>query len=329
MNIKQFSNSSEALDSRANPSFSVVIATHNRPEELKRAVASILNQSSLPNEIIIVDDASLPPVNIDLASFSKAAVPIHVIRNETAKGPAGARNQGIFASVAEWVAFLDDDDEFLPAKIQRLKEFIADDKTGIEFVYHAARIKMVNEGVMYDTSPSPLPSDDTLYKSLLVQNIIGGTPMVAVKRAVLVANGGFDAKLKALEDYELWIRLASRKVKFARMPEVLSVCYYTTKKVSVTKSENASLATFRVIESKFQDAYRSLSVAESRAHELWKLDTMTHKAILNLNYMATLCSVFKTLSFSRLRARYLALALAALIGPRLIIYLRARLPRPA
>lgn len=327
MNIKQFSKNSESLNQNKGVSISVIIATHNRHEELKRAIASILRQTVLPQEIIIVDDASSPAVSPVLNCLGLPAVPIYILRNEKSEGPAGARNRGVAAARSDWVAFLDDDDEFLPEKIKSLTEFISRDRSGVELIYHAARINMVNEGVTYDTIPASLSSDISLYRLLLVSNVIGGTPMVAVKREILLSENGFDASLKALEDYELWIRLAERETKVAKLPEILTVCHYTTRRASVTKSENASLSTYRSIENKYRSGYSQLSAKERKMHELWKLDAMIHKAVLNLDYGRTLYSAYQALIFSTFQFRYVAITLAAIFGPRALIFIRAKISR--
>jgi glycosyltransferase involved in cell wall biosynthesis len=96
----------------------VVIPTHNRPELLPVAVGSVLGQE-LPADVtlrtVIVDDASDPPAGAALGTLAEDVV---IIRNETARGPAVARNQGAAAVDADLVAFLDDDDRWLPGKVQ-------------------------------------------------------------------------------------------------------------------------------------------------------------------------------------------------------------------
>lgn len=95
---------------------SVVVPTHNRPELMKLAVESILNQgASQTGEVIIVFDAcpiELPDVVVPDGWTIKG------ISNTRVRGLAGARNSGILASEGELIAFLDDDDEWLPGKLE-------------------------------------------------------------------------------------------------------------------------------------------------------------------------------------------------------------------
>ena len=87
------------------PSVSVVIPTRDRPELLRRALASI----PLGHEVVVVDDGSTVPVVVDDPRA-------RVVRRETSGGAAAARNAGIVASSGDWVGFCDDDDVWLPGR---------------------------------------------------------------------------------------------------------------------------------------------------------------------------------------------------------------------
>jgi glycosyltransferase involved in cell wall biosynthesis len=97
----------------------VVIATHNRPALLREAIASIEAQSFREWEIVVVDDGSQPPV--DLESLSETDVErIRLLRHEVPHGPSGARNTGMRAATGNLVTFLDDDDLFKPDALKRI-----------------------------------------------------------------------------------------------------------------------------------------------------------------------------------------------------------------
>jgi glycosyltransferase involved in cell wall biosynthesis len=99
------------------PSVSVIVPTRQRPELLHRALVSILGQDYDGSiEILVVFDQEEPvDPGIDAAEHRS----IRVMRNERRPGLAGARNTGILAAIGEYVAYCDDDDEWLPAKISR------------------------------------------------------------------------------------------------------------------------------------------------------------------------------------------------------------------
>lgn len=100
----------------------VVVPTHNRPRGLERALGSILMQGLPDLEIIVVDDASSPAVTDSLSIRDPR---IQVLRNEKARGPAAARNQGALGFTYSWLAFLDDDDVWLPGKLEHCLSAIA------------------------------------------------------------------------------------------------------------------------------------------------------------------------------------------------------------
>src|ERR687886_939602 len=98
------------------PKVSVIIPTHNRAAFLHSAITSVLNQTFQDLEIIIIDDASKDHTREVIANFNDTR--IKVIHNQVSKGAAGARNIAIMNSSCEYIAFLDDDDEWLPEKLK-------------------------------------------------------------------------------------------------------------------------------------------------------------------------------------------------------------------
>jgi hypothetical protein len=104
------------------PSVDVVIPTHNRPEFVRKAIESVRSQHYDGRlQVIVVFDRAEP----DESLVADGPVPVRVIRNERTPGLCGARNSGILASDAELVAFLDDDDHWLPGKLERQVALLA------------------------------------------------------------------------------------------------------------------------------------------------------------------------------------------------------------
>jgi glycosyltransferase involved in cell wall biosynthesis len=95
--------------------YSVIIPTHNRPELLLRALRSVREQTRPATAIIIIDDASEPPLALPEEYLDERT---HIIRHEQPVGGAAARNSGLDAVTTAVVAFLDDDDEWLPRKME-------------------------------------------------------------------------------------------------------------------------------------------------------------------------------------------------------------------
>lgn len=263
-----------------NIDISVVIPTHNRQEEIVESLNSILNQEVMPDEVIVVDDGSCPAVSAEIFSSFPSSVKCLLLRNETPKGGNNARNKGIDAASGDYIAFLDDDDNFKKDKIKIVKKEISFNPD-IDIFYHPAHIHMVNEGISYISKPYQFDSKEDVFNLLLTQNRIGGTPMVIVKRQTLVNVGRFDEEMPALQDYELWLRLAKNKAKFFFIKEALTDYHYFTKKGSVSKSLSVNSKAVGLIESKYKEDYATLSSADKKSFECWKRKMVIHKSLLN------------------------------------------------
>jgi hypothetical protein len=134
-----------------------------------------------------------------------------------APGPSGARNTGIDAARGEYVAFLDDDDAWLPGHLERARErFEADPSLSL----FAADAYLWRDRTADGSAPLPerahLPRFDptgrsgpiTLRDLLLANRVL--TPTVVVRRASLGEADRFRGDLPVMEDYDLWLRLAAR-----------------------------------------------------------------------------------------------------------------------
>lgn len=100
------------------PLVSVVIPYFNRAHTIRRALDSVMVQAYSPFEVVIVDDASSDSLEDALQDFREDPR-IRTIRHEINKGVSAARNTGISNSRGDYVAFLDSDDYWLPAKLER------------------------------------------------------------------------------------------------------------------------------------------------------------------------------------------------------------------
>src|SRR5690554_1147533 len=217
---------------------SVVIPTHNRPAGLQDALASLLKQTVLPDEVVVVDDGSQESVPKTIFDFFLAEVEVKLLRNEKPMGGNNARNRGVLASTSDYIAFLDDDDAFKPNKIEELKKAIYASNEA-DIIYHPAHIHMANEGVSYFSKPKAFKDGEDVFRHLLVKNVIGGTPMVTIKRRSLVDVGLFDEKMPALQDYELWLRMAKAGASFYYVDKALTDYEQKTRAKSITKNDDA------------------------------------------------------------------------------------------
>ena len=250
---------------------SIVLPTHNRPAELKAALDSLCAQSLLPGEVIVVDDGSTPAVSAaDIFGAFPESVSTILLRNPRAMGANHARNRGVRQATGEFIAFLDDDDRFKPHKLATLKRAVLEHKD-VDVIYHPAHIHMRHEGVSYFSSPQPLPIGPERIRALLMGNPVGGTAMVAIRRSSIIEVGYFDEDFPALQDRELYMRLAQSGCNFLLIPEPLTDYYHTTNQGSISKSIEHYLLAQKLFEEKYQEEFALLNESELKILAITKL----------------------------------------------------------
>lgn len=193
------------------PLVSAVLITYDRPEMFRAALDSVLDQT-YPNLEVVVVDGSEPPVESILRRRVDGALPARY-RRDDGEGAAAARNVGIRAATGEYVAFLDDDDRWLPEKIERQVEAFGPD---VGTVYTGQRI--VTDGESVGGRTPTLGGDVT--ERLLRGVACCPTSTVMVRRDTIDRAGLFDVRFSIWEDREWYVRL-SEYGEFAPVPEPL------------------------------------------------------------------------------------------------------------
>lgn len=238
---------------------SVIIPTHNRCDLLQRAIKSVQMQTYTDLEIIIVSDGSTDKTKeivTDMADIDKR---IRFIEYHPAKGGNTARNTGIQAAKGEYVAFLDDDDEWKKEKIEKQIAVMQSDKA-IGLVYTGVHIIYVNEGISYNTKAR---DEGNLQKRILLDNCIGTTSTVMVKKELFEKTGMFDVNLRALQDFDLWIRVC-QNCQVGIVPEEMIEYYNYTGSKQVSALTQKYIDSFTYINEKYADLFASLSKEEQR-----------------------------------------------------------------
>jgi len=203
------------------PKVSVIIPTHNRAEYLRNAIESASKQTFQDLEIIVVDDNSTDHTAEVVEGFENRK--IKYIRKNVKKGPSAARNTAILESKGKYIAFLDDDDEWVPNKLQEQIKLLDRSKLKICGVYSN---RLVLERATKRLI-SANPQADKLKGNLLSQLLIGSpihTSTVLLKKRCLDEIGLFDETMSYMEDRDLWIRL-SLKYDFEYINDPLSIAY--------------------------------------------------------------------------------------------------------
>ena len=188
---------------------SVIIPTCDRAEYLRVAIASVLNQTFQDFELIVVDDASANNPSVLVESFHDDR--IKFLRHENRRGGSAARNTGIVNSKCDYIAFLDDDDEWFPDKLARQMALLLASPPEVGCIYTGYVTVDRSTG---ETKGQQIPQKrGDLSSDLLSENCLGGTSSVLLKRECFDKVGLFDETLPSFQDYDLWIRI-SRKFHF-------------------------------------------------------------------------------------------------------------------
>jgi glycosyltransferase involved in cell wall biosynthesis len=200
------------------PLVSAIITTYNRPSYLERAVHSVLKQTYSNIELVVVDDHSDTHARETLAEIDLGELTaVTCVRHEENRGANAARNTGIEASSGEYIAFLDDDDRWVPEKIERQVDVFLDSSQDVGVVY--AGIKKITENGIQVTNPPAIDGDMT--KALLCGNVVGSMSVVMV-RADLAKRVPLDEQFPSWADLEWYVNL-SKHAEFSRIPEPLVV----------------------------------------------------------------------------------------------------------
>lgn len=205
------------------PLVSVHITTYNRAERLRRCLDSVLAQDYENLEIIVVDDASEDRTEEVVASYREKDPRIAYYRHERNRGNARARNTALEHSSGEFVAFLDDDDEWTdPRKISRQVALMRElpESTGIV----CSGVELVDaEGNRRAKAVSHPPD---LVNHILRRNGIIYSPTVLCRASLMREAGGFDEKMPRGVDSEFYrtcIVGHGREVHF--MPEITTAVH--------------------------------------------------------------------------------------------------------
>ncbi|MDM4018850.1 glycosyltransferase [Roseiconus lacunae] len=189
------------------PSVSVIIPTYNCADYIGEAIDSVLNQSVVASEVIVIDDGSTDDTLDKLAKFRSA--PGFQLLTQRNAGPHVARNRAIRVSSGSLIAFLDSDDIWYPNKLERqLKCF--EGRQGLGVVYTARN--------WIDSNGHPIHEDLVAWKAvrgdcpvgeLLSQNCVPMTTAMT-HRETFDQVGWFDETLPCASDWDFWLRASCR-----------------------------------------------------------------------------------------------------------------------
>lgn len=197
------------------PIVSVVIPTHNRSKLLRRAVESVLTQTYDSYELIVVDDASTDDTAELIKSFDDPRV--RYLRHDISRHASASRNTGSRAAMGRYIAYLDDDDEWLPHKLVKQIELIENAPHDVGMVYCWLDYIDADGRTVAELHPS---LRGKVFGQVLDRQRLGNSSTLVVRREVFEIVGGFDEELPRGNDGD-FIRRVALGCDVDVVPEVL------------------------------------------------------------------------------------------------------------
>lgn len=185
----------------------VVVPAYNAGRFVRATLESVAAQRVQPQEIVVADDGSTDDTCAVVEAFAAAhgGCPVRLLR-EPHRGPGAARNAAMRAARTEWVAFLDSDDLWEPAKIAAVVEAITAHPEA-NFFCHNETIRFLDGSSRVTDYARGFRRDKPLPPQLFRHNFFS-TSAVVCRRTLVVDAGGFDEGLSSAQDYEMWLRMS-------------------------------------------------------------------------------------------------------------------------
>lgn len=182
------------------PLVTVVIPAWNRPDHLRRAIASVHMQRGVSTEVIVVDDASDTDLACELCDIKQ----VTWLRNDRNRGGGYSRNRGLDKANGQFIQFLDDDDVLLPGKLQKqVEQFSNSTVNNLAMVScHARDLRSGEQVIRYNHFRG------NIYRASLRAYTVQLTSSMLFRTDVVRQVGGFDHDLPSSQEYDLVIRLS-------------------------------------------------------------------------------------------------------------------------
>jgi glycosyltransferase involved in cell wall biosynthesis len=191
---------------------SVVISTFERPDACERALRSVLAQTYAPLEVLVCDDGSCDDTPARFAAWERHCEQVRYLRLPGHTGtPANSRNFGVAHARGGWIAFLDDDDEWLPEKLARQRMAMAAETADV-----IASNALRSDGSLYfQDAPRalrPTRADVLAANPIITSSVLVRLPFAGFPTATWLVGG---------EDYAAWLSLADSGSRFLILGEPL------------------------------------------------------------------------------------------------------------
>jgi len=238
------------------PKVSIILPTHNGSAWISRAVNSVLAQSFSDWELIVVDDGSDDDVGGIVKRFVEKDTRVKYLRNERNIGISESLNRGIKIAKGEYIARIDDDDEWVYAdKLTEQMNFLKENPDCILLGTNIVAVDETGKEIGRYSFPK---SDAEIRNKLLRVNCFAHSSVV-FKRDAVVRAGGYSTSVGLAEDYDLWAKLGA----FGKFANIDCYCVrYTIRKTSGSFAARKKFALFGIqLAKKYKNDYPNYRLA--------------------------------------------------------------------
>jgi|GEM_PF-1746058 len=239
------------------PAVSVVITTVNRPESVLRAIRSVFAQTYYEYDLHVIDDGSADRTPYAVKHILGERENAFYWRHEKCRGLSAARNTGIAKSTGDYIAFLDDDDEWKPDCIKKrmvtLQKLSSKEREKIGVVYCGCEIHILHENrITYN-----MPKIEGNIKKHIIHNDLSTIPSSCLfPKKVLQTIGGFDENLTSSIDHDIWMNLAVHGYHAFAVKEPLVITYSNRKRRSMVTDTSQRIRGVEQFLNKWEPVYQ-------------------------------------------------------------------------
>jgi len=232
------------------PLISVIIPAYNAQKTILETVESVLQQTFVDFEVIIVDDGSQDSTLKIVSDITDSRLKVLSYPNA---GACVSRNRGFAQAKGEFIAFLDADDLWTPDKLEaQLAALQANPQAAVAYSW----TNCIDEASQFLRRGNHLSINGDVYAELLLSDVLENGSNPLIRREALAAVGGFDESLTGVEDWDLYLRLAvNYKFVAVPSPQVLYRISTNSRSSQMLRVESASL---QVIDKAFAEAPAAL-----------------------------------------------------------------------
>jgi len=250
----------------SSPKITVLMTVYNGEQYLKQTVSSILKQTYLDFEFLIIDDTSTDS-SMDILNFFQDSR-IRIVCNEQNMGQTRSLNKGLQLAKGKYIARMDADDLAYPHWLENQITFIENNP---EYVVVSANAVIINsKGDTVKILNSPQPFEEVVLKSLIACQInhVGSL----YQKNIILEHGGYDESFTIAEDYDLWSKLIRAGKKLTRTSAVSIAIRFHDQSTSIIEKGNKTdlIEISRIM----RDNIRYLTgkeISEGQGHLLWHL----------------------------------------------------------